>query len=60
MNGRRRVLLALVLVPILAAGVVYGRDALKRPKNHGAGGYICPLTGEELPCPKCCPLKQGN
>jgi len=21
-----------------------------------SGGYICPLTGEELPCPKCCPL----
>jgi len=21
-----------------------------------SGGYICPLTGEELPCAKCCPL----
>ncbi len=20
-------------------------------------GYICPLTGEELPCPDCCPAK---
>lgn len=20
--------------------------------------YICPLTGEELPCPDCCPLNQ--
>jgi hypothetical protein len=19
-------------------------------------GYICPITGEHLPCPKCCPL----
>ncbi|HRP63713.1 MAG TPA: hypothetical protein PK400_10495 [Phycisphaerales bacterium] len=23
-------------------------------------GYICPLTGEELPCPKCCPLNKGD
>jgi len=21
-----------------------------------SGGFICPLTGEVLPCPKCCPL----
>lgn len=60
MIGRRWVLLALVVVPIVAAGVAYGRDALKRPKGHGAGGYTCPLTGEVLPCPKCCPLKHGD
>lgn len=23
-----------------------------------AAPYVCPLTGEELPCPKCCPLNQ--
>jgi hypothetical protein len=23
-----------------------------------AGGFTCPLTGEELPCPQCCPLSQ--
>ena len=21
-------------------------------------GYTCPMTGEELPCPNCCPLKK--
>jgi hypothetical protein len=21
-------------------------------------GYTCPLTGEILPCPKCCPLNK--
>ena len=21
-------------------------------------GYVCPVTGDELPCPKCCPLNQ--
>jgi len=20
-------------------------------------GFTCPITGEQLPCPKCCPLK---
>lgn len=23
---------------------------------NDAPGYLCPLTGEELPCPHCCPL----
>ena len=23
-----------------------------------SGGYICPITGEELPCPACCPLNR--
>jgi hypothetical protein len=22
--------------------------------------YTCPVTGEELPCPACCPLNQGK
>jgi hypothetical protein len=21
-------------------------------------GYVCPITGEELSCPNCCPLNQ--
>lgn len=21
-------------------------------------GYTCPITGEVLPCPNCCPLKK--
>jgi hypothetical protein len=27
-------------------------------KLNSSGGYTCPLTGEELPCPNCCPLNQ--
>jgi hypothetical protein len=23
-----------------------------------SSGYVCPLTGETLPCPKCCPLNR--
>jgi hypothetical protein len=25
-----------------------------------AEGFDCPLTGEKLPCPKCCPLNKGE
>jgi hypothetical protein len=28
--------------------------------SEGEGGYTCPLTGEQLPCPKCCPLNNNN
>ncbi len=24
----------------------------------GGEGYTCPLTGEQLPCPNCCPLNK--
>ncbi len=28
--------------------------------TSGGEGYSCPLTGEQLPCPKCCPLNKQN
>jgi hypothetical protein len=36
------------------------KDRLEAKANTPANeaGYICPLTGEELPCPSCCPLNQ--
>jgi hypothetical protein len=30
-------------------------DSKNRAKE---GPYTCPLTGEELPCPECCPLNE--
>src|SRR5262249_51833920 len=30
----------------------------ERPPAGERQGYTCPVTGEELPCPKCCPLNQ--
>jgi hypothetical protein len=27
--------------------------------GNGTKGYSCLLTGEQLPCPKCCPLNQA-
>lgn len=32
-----------------------GSAEQSRPK---AGAYICPITGETLPCPNCCPLNR--
>ena len=31
-------------------------DVAMGATSSGAGGYVCPLTGETLPCPTCCPL----
>jgi hypothetical protein len=44
---------ALALASLAAGGLVYAksRTATEAP-------YICPITGEELPCPCCCPLNQ--
>jgi hypothetical protein len=49
----------LVLVLAAAGGLGY---ALWRgiPQPAGAQGYICPITGQELPCPRCCPLYTGR
>ena len=49
--NRRKWLWAAVL-PLAVAGAVYA--------NSQAQSYTCSLTGEKLPCPKCCPLNQSN
>src|SRR5437870_3476760 len=33
-------------------------DGAADPQPAGVGGFTCPLTGEQLPCPGCCPLNQ--
>jgi hypothetical protein len=42
--------------------MVYGKALTQRQaeqtRNAQAPGYTCPLTGEQLPCEKCCPLNQ--
>lgn len=49
---------ALLALPLAAAGLAYGRTLVGAEKPQANAGYICPLTGEELPCPDCCPLKK--
>jgi hypothetical protein len=42
---------ALAMLPLVTGGLLYARSASK-------ASYTCPITGEELPCPNCCPLNQ--
>jgi len=54
---------ALAALPLAAAGgLVYAnvQGQTDKPKQTSAERYVCPLTGEELPCPNCCPLNQGK
>ena len=51
MTRRKMLWAALVAVPLaVTGGLVYAG-------TQKAGGYVCPATGETLPCPDCCPLK---
>lgn len=53
---RRKWLWSAVLALPLAVvgGLVYANS------QRAAGGYICPITGEQLPCERCCPLNQNR
>ncbi len=49
MTRRKWLWSALLALPItVAGGLVYA--------NSQARSYVCPITGEVLPCEKCCPL----
>ena len=48
----RRWLITLIAVATLGAA---GAWAYAR-SSSAESTFVCPLTGEELPCPNCCPL----
>jgi hypothetical protein len=50
MNRRRLLWAAVLAMPAIVAG------SLTYANTQMAGPYTCPITGEELPCPDCCPL----
>lgn len=50
MNRRKWLWAALVAVPAAVGGIAYAST------TNVAKGYTCPVTGEELPCERCCPL----
>lgn len=50
MNRRKWLWAALVAVPAVVAGGFAYANAQK------ARAYTCPITGEVLPCERCCPL----
>jgi len=56
---RKSLWAALVALPLVVGGVVYAGTQVKAAKAaQAAEGYVCPITGEELPCEKCCPLNE--
>lgn len=54
-----------VLLPVLphrdesGLTIVESQHSAEQVHSDPEGVYICPITGEELPCPKCCPLNGG-
>ncbi|MBI3840108.1 MAG: hypothetical protein HY288_19470 [Planctomycetia bacterium] len=53
---RKRLWIALLALPMaVAGGLVYAKA-----QQVSAESYVCPLSGEELPCPHCCPLNHGK
>ena len=53
---RKWIWASLLAVPLAVAGGL----AYAKSQEASAQGYVCPVTGEELPCPNCCPLNQGK
>ncbi len=54
MHRRKWLWAAVVALPLaVAGGLVYANVQAR-------SSYICPLTGERLPCPDCCPLNQAK
>jgi hypothetical protein len=55
---RKWIWLSLLSLPLAMGGLVYASSHKSDKAN--AEGYVCPVTGEELPCTNCCPLNQGR
>ncbi|MBS1260918.1 MAG: hypothetical protein MAG453_00234 [Calditrichaeota bacterium] len=47
---------AAVVAAFLMLGGFASADRRPAPATgEQSAGYTCPVTGEELPCPECCP-----
>jgi hypothetical protein len=57
---RKWIYAALAALPLAVAGGLVYANTQGKANPQQAGGYVCPITGEELPCPKCCPLNEGK
>lgn len=58
MRNKKRLLTGLLALVLLGAGLGYGQLRAGASQPQDEAGYVCPLTGEELPCPKCCPANR--
>tara|TARA_R110000850_G_scaffold210127_3_gene336096 strand:+ start:11392 stop:11574 length:183 start_codon:yes stop_codon:yes gene_type:complete len=47
---------ALIALPLGVGGLVYTDVRANADTQSNSADFVCPITGEELPCPKCCPL----
>ena len=53
---RKLIWAALTALPLaVAGGLVYANS-----QRANRDKYVCPITGEELPCPLCCPLNRSK
>lgn len=57
MNRKKWFRVALLSLPLAIGGIALAVDQLSGPEKTT---YTCPMTGQELPCPKCCPMNQGQ
>ena len=54
MTGKKLLWSVLLALPLAVAGGFVYANSLR------TGGYVCQVTGERLPCEKCCPLNQDG
>ena len=50
---------AFVSLPLIVGGLAIGsapKPTAEQKQQVSKEGYVCPVTGEELPCQGCCPL----
>lgn len=60
---KKPTLYSLAVLPVLgltaALGLALQQGTVLAPQKSAAdSGYVCPLTGETLPCPGCCPANK--
>ncbi len=48
----------LMVLPLAVGGLVYAGVQANDDTQSIEAGFVCPITGEVLPCPKCCPLNK--
>ena len=56
MRAKLYALAGLTFLVAAGAAVAYAAAGRAEVAQAAAGGFVCPLTGEELACEKCCPL----
>jgi hypothetical protein len=47
----------LLAAPLAIGGLVYAGAQASADVPSDDARFVCPITGEELPCENCCPLK---